>query len=201
MKRGPVSLCLFAWLIAAAITAHAAPLPCDSLYQTPLVLRDQQGRRFSLLSLRGRPVLVSMFYASCTSVCPLTVEAIERIRRAVDTPGQAELSVLMISFDPRRDHIARLAGFARAHRLDPAHWRIARTEQGDLDAFAATLGVAYRARDNGEFSHNATVALLDADGRIVTQTDDVENLDPAFIEALRRWTRDRQVQPAPVATP
>lgn len=190
MKRGLIPLFLFAWLTTMAITAHAAPLPGDSLYQTPLVLRDQQGRRFTLLSMRGQPVIVSMFYASCTSVCPLTVQAIERIRHAVSTPAHAELSVLLISFDPAHDKVAQLAGFARAHRLDSMHWRVARTEQGDIDAFAATLGVAWRAKDNGEISHNATVALLDEEGRIVARTDDVDNLDPTFVDALRQWTHN-----------
>ena len=187
MKRC-VAWLLLGWLIVLASTVHGAPLPGDSLYQTPLVLRDQQGRRFTLASLRGHPVIVSMFYASCTSICPLTIEAIERMRRAASAPGHEELAVLMISFDPGHDSVGRLSEVAQAHRLDPAHWHVARPERGDIDAFAATLGVAYRARANGDISHNAVVALLDGEGRIVARTADAERLDPAFVDALRQWT-------------
>ena len=82
--------------------------------------------------------------------------------------------------------MARLASVARLHGLDSAGWRLGRPEQGDLEAFAATLGIAYRARDNGQISHNAMVALLDAEGRIVARTTDTGSPNPAFIEALRR---------------
>ncbi|GAP65608.1 SCO1/SenC family protein, cytochrome C oxidase assembly factor [Mizugakiibacter sediminis] len=177
-----------ALLLAAAGAAAAAPPPGDSLYQTALALQDQQGRRFDFAALRGRPLLVSVFYASCHSACPLTIETIARARRAA---GAGAPDVLMVSFDPAHDDVAALAAMAAMHRVDAAHWRLARPERGDVEAFAATLGVAYRPRGDGDFSHNVVIALLDADGRIVARSSRLGEPDAAFVAAVRRLAAAR----------
>lgn len=179
----------FAFLLTCAAATFASPaalLPGDSLYQTPLALQDQQGRHFDLASMRGHPIIVSMFYASCDSACPLTFETIERIRRAASAPGRTAPSVLMISFDPKHDAPAKLAEMARMHELGPPFWRLTRPVSGDVMAFAATLGVAYRRRADGEFSHNVVIALLDENGRIIARSSVVGQLDPAFVDAVRK---------------
>lgn len=182
---GPVlGACLLASTPAIA-AAPAAQLPGDSLYRTPLVLQDQQGRKFDLASVRGNPVIVSMFYASCTSACPLTVDTIDQTRRAVDAAGRTAPPVLMISFDPEHDDVLNLAAMAKAHQLDPAYWRVTRPASGDVMAFAATLGIAYRHRAGGDISHNAVIALLDENGRVIAQTTVVGALDPAFVDAVK----------------
>jgi len=189
MKRPWIGLlCLLAPLIAAATTVSPPPLPGNSLYQTPLTLSDQTGKRFTLLSLRGRPIIVGMFYASCTDVCPLTINVAEQTRRAASVPGHQQFSVLMISFDPAHDSVAKLANIMHMHQLDSSHWRLARPEAGDVDTFAATLGVAFRARKNGDFTHNAVLVLLDSNGRIVSRTSNAQTLDQTFVDAIRRWS-------------
>lgn len=183
---GTFVLGTFSLTSSPAIAAtSAAPLPGDSLYRTPLSLQDQDGRNFDLGSMRGKPVIVSMFYASCTSACPLTVDTIDQIRRAADGTGRSAPSVLMISFDPKHDDVLNLAAMAKAHQLDPAYWRLTRPTSGDVMAFAATLGVAYRQRTAGDFSHNAVIALLDENGRLVAQTSLVGEIDPAFLAAVK----------------
>ncbi|MHB1655731.1 MAG: SCO family protein [Burkholderiales bacterium] len=169
-------------------TALAAPpLPADSVYRTGLVLRDQDGRVFTLVSLRGRPVIVSMFYVSCRDACPLTVSAIERLRAAIEArTGRPAPPVVLISFDPAHDTVRELGMMAAMHDLKGPVWRLARPEQGDVRAFAATLGVSWRQRPDGSFSHNVEIVLLDADGRIVTETAGTGVPDPVFVRAAAR---------------
>jgi protein SCO1/2 len=192
MKR--IHSFLYAFLLVCSTVFAAAPavsLPGDSLYQTPLALQDQQGRHFDLASMRGQPVIVSMFYASCSSACPLTLDTIEQIRQAVNVSGHTAPSVLMISFDPQHDDVTNLAAMAKMHQLDPAYWHLTRPTAGDVMAFAATLGVAYRQRTGGDFSHNAVIALLDENGRVVARTSVIGKVDPAFAEAVRERVVDR----------
>ncbi|WP_233871178.1 SCO family protein [Paraburkholderia adhaesiva] len=186
MKR--IRVFLYALLMVCPALVAAAPsisLPGDSLYQLPLALQDQQGRQFDLASMRGRPVIVSMFYTACSAACPLTVDTIDQIRHALNVPDRAEPSVLLVSMDPEHDDVVNLAAMAKAHQLDPAHWRLTRTTAGDTMAFAATLGVAYRRRTDADFSHNAVIALLDENGRIVARTSVIGKVDPAFVSAVR----------------
>ncbi len=167
--------------------AQAAPLPADSVYRTGLILRDQDGRVFTLVSLRGRPVIVSMFYVSCRDACPLTVSAIERLRAAIEArTGRPAPPVVLISFDPAHDTVRELGMMAAMHDLKGPVWRLARPEQGDVRAFAATLGVFWRQRPDGNFSHNVEIVLLDADGRIVTETAGTGAPDPVFVRAAAR---------------
>lgn len=173
-------LLISAW--TGTVQAGPAALPADSVYRTALTLRDQTGLPFTLESLRGHPLLVSMIYASCKDACPMTVEAIKRIRTAVeDRTGRAAPPVVLVSFDPVRDTVGALAMMASMHRVEAPTWRLARPEQGDVRAFAATLGVSYRMRPNGDFSHNIAIVLLDADGRIAARTGEVGAPDSGFV--------------------
>ena len=181
-------------LLTISVSAGAAPaaasdkalLP-DSVYQTPLALRDQAGHPFALASLRGHPVLVSMIYASCQEVCPITVETVKGIRAAVSKrSGRDAPPVVLVSFDPARDTVAALAMMASMHHVDAPTWRLARPDQGDVRVFAATLGVSYRKRPDGDFDHNVEIGLLDAEGRSVAKTSEVGTPEPAFIDQVLR---------------
>ena len=175
------------WAGAALAATDTTALPADSVYQTALSLRDQTGQPFALASLRGHPVIVSMFYASCHEACPIVIDAIKRIRAAAKTrTGHAAPPVVLVSFDPTHDTVRALAMMASMHHVEASSWRLARPEQGDVRAFAATLGVSYRTRSDGEFSHNVEIVLLDADGRIVARTSEINALDPGFVDQVSR---------------
>ncbi len=178
-------LCLI-WVQAATLPNSPAPaLPNDSIYQTPLALRDQNGNTFTFDALRGHPVIVSMMYASCKTACPLNVETIKRIRAmAKQKSGHSAPPVVMISFDPKQDTVQKLAMMADMHHLAAPTWRLARPEHGDVRAFAASLGVSYRTRQNGEISHNIEIVLLDRTGRIIARTEQLDPVDTAFINQV-----------------
>ncbi|MDE1885240.1 MAG: SCO family protein [Xanthomonadaceae bacterium] len=174
-------------LLAGARAGAAAPgradLPADSLYRiTPLQLRDQDGARFDLASLRGRPVVLGMFYASCQVVCPLQIETLKRLQRALPHA----LPVVLISFDPAHDGVARLHAVAAEHRVRAPAFRLARLEHGDLDALGAVLGIAWRALPGGGgYSHNVVFNLLDRDGRIAARSDKQDGQDADFVAAAK----------------
>jgi len=128
-------------LVMAGVSARPA-LPGDSVYQLPVELSNQDGQVQSMAARRGRPQLVTMFYTSCTMVCPMIVETVEKTRRTLDAPAQQRFDILAVSFDPQRDDTAALRKYAATRKLDLQRWRIvARTDViGRLDpAFVAAL--------------------------------------------------------------
>ncbi len=170
---------------AVAAPASATPLPQDSVYRIPpLQLRDQRGDVFSFASLRGTPRLVGMFYGSCRMACPLEIESIKRIERALRRQGGAAVAVLLVSFDPAHDDVAMLRKLAAEHHVQAPLFRLARPEQGDEGMLAGVLGIAYRPLPGGGYSHNVVVVLLDAEGRIRATTDASGTPDPAFLRAI-----------------
>ncbi len=73
--------------------------------QTPqdFTLMDQDGRSFSLGSLRGQFVLMTFGFTHCPNICPTTLGNLAAIYRDLTPPEQARLQVLFISIDPGRD--------------------------------------------------------------------------------------------------
>ena len=181
MKR--LLLTLLALLLAAPVQA-ASPLPSDSIYQLSVPLTDQDGHVAPLAAGRGTPRIVSMFYTSCTMVCPMIIDTMKATRRAAGEP--ANLALLAVSFDPGHDSVDVLRRYAAAHQLDLRYWTLARTRPEDTRSLAALLGVQYRQLPGGDFNHSSELLLLDADGRIVARSSIIGRTDPDFVAAVRK---------------
>ncbi|MEP7297138.1 MAG: SCO family protein [Burkholderiales bacterium] len=180
-RRDALLLCA---AVGLSLNALAAELPGSSVYQYRPPLTDQNGRAFDIASMRGGPVLVSMFYSSCEMVCPMIFETIQMTLKALPAADQDRVKVLMVSFDPARDSVAVLKEKADAHHCD-ARWTLARTDDASARKLAALLGVQYRRLASGEFNHSSTIELLDAEGRIAARTGTLAAVDPALLKTLR----------------
>jgi protein SCO1/2 len=178
-------LLLLALGAGAGGRSHADALPGESIYQLRPQLVDQDGRAFELASLRGAPVLASMFYSSCEMVCPVIFETIAQTIKAVPAPGRARVRVLMTTFDPARDTVAVLKETARKHGSG-ANWSLVRGSAADARRIAAVLGVQYRRLVCGEFNHSSSIELLDAEGRIAGRSGLMGSIDPALLQAIGR---------------
>ena len=88
----------------------------------------------------------------------------------------------------QRDTPAKLAEVAVRHRVDLAHWTLARAEPKDVRRLAAALNIQYRQLPDGEFNHSTVITLLDRDGRIAAQTSSILRPDAAFQAKLSRLT-------------
>ena len=81
-------------------------------------LRDQDGDRVSMRSLRGRPVIVAFLYTTCEDTCPAQAH---QVRGALDELGR-DVPALAIAVDPPRDTPARARSFLAktrtAERMD-----------------------------------------------------------------------------------
>lgn len=187
---------------AAPEGAHAgsglpalAPLPDTSIYQLENGFTDQDDQPFVLSSLRGGPALVVMFYGSCTSVCPLILSQALRVDQALSETERARLHVVLVTFDPENDTPERLRALAAERGLPLARWSLLRGDDDAVRELAMALGVQYRRTADGGFVHSAMVTLLDAEGRVVIQTEGVDASMDALTERTRALTA-----PAP-ATP
>lgn len=186
MRRVLLRASVLAASVIAAPLAHADALPADSLYRLSIPLKDSQGRQFDWRALAGRPLLVTMFYGDCNAACPIIIE---NLRRTVDAvkPAPGRLAVLMVSLDPLYDTPGSLADLAKAHKLDPAIFRLAvAANETHTRAMAGALQVKYRAVTNGEINHTTRVCLLDAGGKLLANSTQLSPLpDPAFVAQIR----------------
>jgi len=188
MTRVFAALALFlgATTVQATSPEPAAPLPGDSVYQLDAVLTDQRGHEFKLADLRGRPVLIAMFYTSCKYVCPLIVDAMVRVERALGDAEKKDMHFVLVSFDADHDTPQTLAEIATQRHLDASRWTLTRTDAASVRKLAAVLGVQYRATTDGGFNHSSIVSLLDQRGRIVARSTRMNEADAELLQAVRR---------------
>lgn len=179
------------------VMAPAEPVPGESIFQLEAELTDQDGRRVPLSALRGHPTLITMFYTSCRSVCPVITVALQRMEADLSPEERERLRVAMVSFDSARDTPATLHAFARSHGLDTSRWLLARAPEESVREVAAVLGVRYRQLPDGGFSHSAVIVLLDPDGVIRARTESLQQTDPAFMQALGGQLATSPPRPVP----
>jgi protein SCO1/2 len=194
MKRLLAALSLTLALARTGASAEPAPLPGDSLYQLQTELTTQHGRGIRLDSLRGQPVLISMFYASCDSVCPTIAFQMRRLDAALTAAQRRALRLVLVSFDPKRDDQAALARFARLNHLEGPRWIVARAPEAGVRELAAALDERYRELPGGGFSHSTIIAVLDGDGVIRARSSALAAIDPEFMRVLRAATTAREKQ-------
>lgn len=172
----------------AMAAASQPPLSGESVYQVDAHLTDQDGRPVAWASLRGTPVIASMFYTSCTLVCPMIFETAHALLRALPPAEARAARVVMVSFDSSRDSVEVLKKTAQDRGCD-ARWRLLRADEATTRRIAAVLGIQYRRLSDGEFNHSSTLGILDREGRILLRTGKLGTADPAAVAALRKAAR------------
>lgn len=140
-----------------------------SLFQLDLALEDQDGQPFRLEQLRGHPVLLTFFYASCTTMCPMIISDARAVEAAVPEAERAGLRVVVVTIDPAHDTAARLHETATERGLPLDRWTLVRGSDADVRTLASTLGMNYRPTPDG-FAHNAILTVLDGGGAVVAQS-------------------------------
>ncbi len=149
------------------------------------VLTDSNGVRLSLASYRGKPLVISLVYTSCSSICPPTTQhliaAVNEARRII---GQERFEVLTVGFDARHDTPVRMAQFATTQAVKFPNWRLASGDAGTLEALLRDLGFSYVTAAGG-FDHVAQTTIVDKDGRISRQVYGDDFPIQMFIEPLK----------------
>jgi protein SCO1/2 len=170
---------------AAEAPVAAPALPGDSLYHLQAGLTDQDGRALQWADLRGRPQLVSMFYANCHLMCPLILENAKAVQKQLPAAERERLGVAMITLDPARDTPAAMAEVAQRHR-SPDDWRYLVPGPDAVRPLASVLDVRYRFREDGSINHTSVLVLLDAEGRPLARSEVAGAApDPAFVQQVR----------------
>lgn len=148
--------------------APTAPLSDRSLYQLDSPWTNDAGRGLKLAALRGKPQVVSMFFASCRFTCPVLVNDMKRIESALPANVRTNVGFLLVSFDSERDTPEALAHYRKIHGL-AANWTLLSGSPDDVLELANLLGVKFKKDLRGEFSHSNVITVLNRHGEIDRQ--------------------------------
>lgn len=153
---------------ASAASSEGKALSDRSIYQLDAGWTDDAGKARTLASLRGRPVVLTMFFASCGYACPVLVSDMQRLRELLPAAVRAETRFVLVSFDTARDTPEVLRAFRERSSLDDG-WVILRGEEAPVQELAMLLGVKFKRDANGQFSHSNLITILNVEGEMTYQ--------------------------------
>jgi protein SCO1 len=197
MMRGTILLLSFAigflpWpeSLSAQDHKHAAPMKASeplsgaSIYNLTSGWTNQDGKRVTLESMRGEPVVVAMGYTRCKDICPMIVADMIAIEDRAKEASLKGIRFAFFSLDSALDTPERLKTYAKDHGLDPAHWTLYQGDDKAVRELAAALGVRYRRDASGGFDHSAIITILNVDGTIVAQQPDAQVNSEEMVKKL-----------------
>ena len=157
-----------------------------SLYQLDSVWTSDVGREVNLGVLRGRPQVVAMFFAHCEYACPIIVENVRAIERALPDALRGQVDFLLVSFDTERDTPEALRAYRANRKLPTANWTLLRGREDDVRELAALLGINYQRDARGQFSHSNVITVLNAEGEVVFQQAGLNKDSRETISAIEK---------------
>jgi cytochrome oxidase Cu insertion factor (SCO1/SenC/PrrC family) len=138
----PLALALPFPSSAVEPTAPSAAVLFDRL---PPNWRDDRGETLQLASLHGQRIFVTMAYASCHRICPMTMTRLAEIQRELDARGMSG-EFIIVSYDPDNDN-----------------WHFLSGTSADTERLARALGFEFW-RDGEHVMHDFRIVALGGDG-------------------------------------
>ena len=149
-------------------------------------LTNQDGESVSLSDFKGRVVLVTAVYASCTTTCPMMLTKIRTVLDQLTPAERNDLAVVAFSLSPEADTRELRKMTSRIYSMESPRFHFVNGVPAEVNGLLDQLNVA-RTRDekNGQIMHSNLFFLLDRDGRIAYRLSLSENEQSWLISALR----------------
>lgn len=187
MKPGLTAAALLSF--ATSVAGAAEPLPkqlegvelrqkLGNHVSLDLAFTNHNGERVTLRQLfaDGKPILLTLNYYRCKTLCSLELGALLRGLRRLDyTPGK-EFKIVTVSIDHRepwalakgkRD--SYLTEYGRGPDVD---WSFLVGEESSVMALTSSVGFYFRyIPDQDQFAHQAVLFVLSPEGKIVRYLD------------------------------
>ena len=146
-------------------TALPAPRPL-----TPFTLTDHHGQAFDLARFKGAWTLLFFGYTHCPDVCPTTLATLNSVMKKIADAGPQRLParVVLVSVDPERDTVQRMAEYVPYFNKD---FLGVTGTSAQLDAFTGQLNIMHMRGgettvDGGyTVDHTASILLIDPEAR------------------------------------
>ena len=158
----------------------------------PLI--DQHGKPLRLGDLRGRPLVLSLIFTNCYSVCSgQTLHLREVVRIARQALGAHSFAVLTVGFDSAHDSPDRMLAYGLDRGIDDPDWHFASADAATVRRLSDEVGFTWLPSSRG-FDHITQVTILDANGTVAQQVYGQAFSPPELIEPLKALLLGRPVE-------
>jgi len=105
----------------------------------PVVTQDGKTVRFYDDLIKGKIVIISFIYTSCTDICPLTTARLAQVEDKIGDLVGKDIFMLSMSVDPERDTPQRLKEYSEAFQTGPG-WTFVTGKPEDIRAINFKFG-------------------------------------------------------------
>lgn len=150
-------------------------------------LTDHRGAPVSLEDLKGRVVLITGVYATCSTTCPQILREVKNLTDSLPPELRENFSTIALSLNPEYDTRQLMETVATAYAFSYPAFRYVNGDPGVMhDLLTAFQFSPVKNPDTGVIEHANLFILLDAHGRIAYRL----NLNERHLPWLRRATVD-----------
>lgn len=163
---------------------HALPAGTaaeGSLFDLDDMWTTQDEKMFHWKDQKGEPMIVSMFYASCQSVCPRIVSDMQRIAKQIEKKSGKPPKMVLVTFDPSVDSPSALKAYAKKMELGE-NWTLLHGSEDSVRTISVLLGVSYQKTAGNDFNHSTVITLLSKEGRILARIEGIGADSGSIIE-------------------
>jgi protein SCO1/2 len=175
---------LTAWLLALAALAGAQERPTilrdvgfdqrlDQVVPGDIALRDEAGRDVKLADYLGkRPVVLTLVYYECPSLCTMTLNGLVSAMNAVSFDAGREYDVVTVSFEPRETPAlatAKKDAYLKRYQRPgaAAGWHFLTGEPEQIARLTTAVGFRYTWDERlRQYAHPSGIVVLTPEGRI-----------------------------------
>ena len=148
-----------------SIADGAAAANC--LTDTKLV--DQNGDTVSLMSLKGKPLVVDFIYTSCPGECLMETAKLTNVALRLGNDLGSKVTIVSISVDPEHDGPKQLLDYSRQQGADAKGWYFLTGGPAEVDRALAGFKLSRQIMPDGSVGHMVDMMLIGPDGRLLRE--------------------------------
>lgn len=144
MKYRALIISLF--VLASLVVSYgqkesSRPVPVD-LKVPDIEIVDQTGQHLRLNSdvIKNRTAVISSFFTTCTSFCPLTQQNLGRLAKVLGNRMGSDVVFISISIDPVNDTPAHMKDWSEKFHTGQG-WTLASGKKADIETLLKSLGL------------------------------------------------------------
>lgn len=129
-------------------------------YFTNVELTTQDGTKVRFYDdlLKGKIVVIDLFYTQCLDSCPLETARLAQVQRMLGDRVGKDIFFYSISIDPERDTPGELKAYAKKYRAGPG-WLFLTGDRKDVDSISKKLGLFSEPDPADRDGHTPSVLL------------------------------------------
>src|SRR5271169_3170803 len=134
----------------------------NSLSAPDIKLVNQFGQPMSLSQFRGKVVMLGFEDSECTTVCPLTTQAMLQAKQLLGAAGD-QVQMLGVDANPTATSVADVLAYSRAHGM-VNQWDFLTGSVAQLKAVWSAYHIAVQI-EKGQIDHTPALFVIDQQGR------------------------------------